>query len=85
MPAYLLLRPHPRQPAAAHLAAAVLRCVPAAAHLLLLLLCCVLQDDRDEPTVELCVFAECFQEMLMWDYGNTIYRALLQERWGGGE
>jgi len=37
-------------------------------------------QDRDEPTLELSLFAEAFQEMLVRDYGTQILNALYVER-----
>ena len=37
-------------------------------------------QDRDEPTLELSLFAEAFQEMLVRDYGTQILNALYMER-----
>lgn len=42
------------------------------------------ETDRDEPTFELSVFAEAFQEMLMRDYGTLVFNALMNERYVGG-
>ena len=39
-------------------------------------------QDRDEPTLELSLFAEAFQEMLARDFGNQILKALYTERQG---
>lgn len=39
-------------------------------------------QDRDEPTLELSLFAEAFQEMLAHDFGNQILKALYTERQG---
>mmetsp|Transcript_19965 Transcript_19965/g.43457 ORF Transcript_19965/g.43457 Transcript_19965/m.43457 type:complete len:427 (-) Transcript_19965:375-1655(-) len=38
------------------------------------------QDDTDEPTFELSVFAELFHEMLCKEFGTTVYHALIRER-----
>ncbi len=37
-------------------------------------------QDRDEPTLELSLFAEAFQEMLVRDYGTQILNSLYMER-----
>ena len=37
-------------------------------------------DDADEPTTELSLFAECFHEMMMRDYGAAVLQGLLKER-----
>lgn len=37
-------------------------------------------QDREEPTLELSLFAEAFQEMLMRDFGTKILKALYTER-----
>ncbi len=42
----------------------------------------LLVQDRDEPTLELSLFAEAFQEMLARDFGNQILKALYTERQG---
>lgn len=34
------------------------------------------ESDKDEVTFELSMFAESFQDMLMRDYGETVYEAL---------
>ncbi len=41
------------------------------------------ETDRDEPTFELSVFAECVQDMLVREYGMAVYRGLLADRWDG--
>lgn len=41
------------------------------------------ETDRDEPTFELSVFAECVQDMLVREYGMAVYRGLLADRWVG--
>ena len=38
------------------------------------------RSDDDELTVELSLFAEQFNEMLMRDFGFNIYQALVRER-----
>ena len=38
------------------------------------------RSDDDELTVELSLFAEQFNEMLMRDHGFNIYQALVRER-----
>eukprot|EP00798_Chlamydomonas_sp_ICE-L_P007405 gene7405-533_t len=37
-------------------------------------------DDSEEPTTALSLFAECFNEMMMHDYGVAILKSLLKER-----
>ncbi len=34
------------------------------------------ESDKDEVTFELSLFAESFQDMLMRDYGETVYEAM---------
>lgn len=40
------------------------------------------EGDRDEATLELSLFAEAFQDMLMRDYGTIILNCLQAERYG---
>ena len=39
------------------------------------------EGDKEEPTLELSLFAECFQDMLMRDCGARILACLQAERW----
>lgn len=38
------------------------------------------ETDRDEPTFELSVFAECFHDMLAREYGGIMFSGLVAER-----
>ena len=38
------------------------------------------EDDKEEPTLELSLFAEAFQEMLSRDYGSHILDSLYAAR-----